>query len=87
MKIADVIPLCKGKDCEEVINYRPISLLITSSKLLEKIVYKRVYSFLDHHDVLYQSQYGFRNKRSSSQAIAEFTWKLLQNKEAGLHST
>ena len=38
MKIAEVIPLYKGKDRKEVINYRPISLLITMSKLLEKIV-------------------------------------------------
>ena len=38
MKIAEVIPLYKGKDHEEVINYRPTSLLITISKLLEKIV-------------------------------------------------
>ena len=87
MKIAEVIPPYKGKDHEEIINYRPISLLTTISKLLEKIVYKRVYSFLDHYDVLYQSQYGFCNKRSCSQAIAELTGKLLQNKEAGLHST
>ena len=42
MKVAEVIPLYKGKDHDEIINYRPISLLITVSKLLEKIVYKRV---------------------------------------------
>ena len=39
MKIAEVIPLYKRKDHDEIINYRPISLLITVSKLLEKIVY------------------------------------------------
>ena len=36
MKIAEVIPLYKGKQRDLVINYRPISLLMTISKLLEK---------------------------------------------------
>ena len=38
MKIAEVIPLYKGKDMDSMINYRPISLLIMLSKLLEKII-------------------------------------------------
>ena len=59
MKIAEIIPLYKGKEHDEVINYRPISLLMTISKLLEKIIYIRVYSFLEEHNILYDSQYGF----------------------------
>ena len=47
MKKADIVPLYKSKDKQECSNYRPISLLITLSKLLEKIVYKRVYQFLE----------------------------------------
>ena len=39
MKIAEIIPLYKGKEQDEVVNYRPISLLMTISKLLEKIIY------------------------------------------------
>ena len=57
------------------------------SKVLEKIMYQRVYTFLDLHGVLYQSQYGFHNKHSCSQAINELTGKILQAKEAGLHSS
>ena len=38
MKQAEVVPLYKGKDMDLVINYRPISLLITISKLLENVV-------------------------------------------------
>ena len=73
MKLAEVIPLHKGKEHDQVINYRPISLLITISKLLEKIIYKRVYKFLDAPSILFDSQYGFRTKQSCSQAIAELT--------------
>ena len=46
MKAADVIALHKSKERHIVTNYRPISLLITLSKILEKVVYKRVYNFL-----------------------------------------
>ena len=75
MKKVEIIPLFKGK--ESVINYQPISLLITISKVLEKIIYKKLYKFINKHDILYQSQYGFRNKHSCEQAILELTGRLL----------
>ena len=62
MKLAEVIPLYKGKEHDKVINYRPISLLITISKLLEKIIYKRLYLFLEKNKLLFERQYGFRSK-------------------------
>ena len=86
MKIAEIIPLYKGKEWDEVVNYRPISLLMTISKLLEKIIYIHVYSFLEDHNILYDSQYGFHSKRSCNQAITELTGRLLQAKEQSLHS-
>ena len=86
MKIAEIIPLYKGKKWDEVVNYRPISLLMTISKLLEKIIYICVYSFLEDHNILYDSQYGFRSKRSCNQAITELTGRLLQAKEQFLQS-
>ena len=39
MKLVEVVPLCKKKEFDLVINYRPISLLIKVSKVLEKIIY------------------------------------------------
>ena len=39
MKRAEVIPLCKGRDQDQIVNYRPILLLITISKVLEKLIY------------------------------------------------
>ena len=46
MKTAIVVPLHKGQSTLELSNYRPISLLLTISKLLEKVMYTRVYDFL-----------------------------------------
>ena len=48
MKIAEVVPLHKCKSPHEESNYRPISLLTTMSKILEKVMYTRVYWFLDN---------------------------------------
>ena len=61
MKLADVVPLYKSREKFLETNYRPISLLTTMSKVLEKIVYSRVYKFLNDNNQLYESQYGFHN--------------------------
>ena len=59
MKLAEVIPLYKNKAMDHLVNYRPISLFMTMSKVLEKLMYKREVAFIDKHDILYRSQYGF----------------------------
>ena len=80
-KWADVIPLFKSGDTSETKNYRPISLLPTFSKVLEKLLYKRVYTFLDNTGQIYQSQYGFRSKHSREHAVQELVGKILKGIE------
>ena len=60
MKPPRLCPLHKSGPKDETTNYRPISLLLTISKILEKIMYTRVYQFLNETNQLYGSQYGFR---------------------------
>ena len=86
MKLADVVPLYKSKTREEPTNYRPISLLLTLSKLLEKIIYKRTYEFLENNHSLFTSQYGFRSKHSCENAISELLSTILKNKETKKHT-
>ena len=81
MKLAEVIPLHKGKAKNDKTNYRPISLLLTISKILEKIVYARTYSFLIETNQLYQSQYGFRKRHSCEHAIGELVGEVVKNIE------
>ena len=71
MKTSKVIPLHKGKSKEETNNYRPISLLLTISKILEKAMYQRTYTFLCITNQLYASQYGFRKNHTCDQAVGE----------------
>ena len=80
-KKADVIPLHKSGSTNESTNYRPISLLITMSKILEKILYKHVYTFLDMTHQLFQSQNGFRSNHSCEHAVQELIGKILKNSE------
>ena len=84
MKLAEVVPLYKGKDRNEKSNYRPISLLLTISKVLEKIMYKRVYRFLNNTNQFYYSQYGFRTGHSCNQAICELVGEITKNTEKKL---
>ena len=46
MKIAKVIPLFKNGERENIANYRPISVLPCFSKVLEHIMYNRLYKYL-----------------------------------------
>ena len=66
-KIAKIIPLYKKGDASNINNYRPISLLSNISKFLEKIMYRRVISFLNRHNLFFENQFGFRKKCSTSQ--------------------
>ena len=79
MKIADVVLLYKSKEHDIVDNYRPISLLLTISKVLERIVYRRVYKFLNDTGQIYESQYGFRKKHSCDHAITQLIGEIVKN--------
>ena len=81
MKHADVTPLYKAKEHYLVTNYRPISLLATISKVLEKIVYSRTYKFLTITEQLYSGQYGFRSGHSCQNAVTELIGNIQKNLE------
>ena len=69
MKYSIIKPLHKKGTTDKLENYRPISLLTCLSKILEKIIYKRLYVFLENHKILSEDQYGFREKLSTYSAI------------------
>ena len=86
MKEAKVIPLFK-KGCPlTTSNYRPISLLSVFSKITEKLMYKRLYHFLEQHNILYNLQFGFRANHSINHALISLTESIknsLDNKKFG----
>ena len=52
LKLAKIIPIHKSNARDELTNYRPISLLNSISKILEKLAHKRLYSFLEQKHIL-----------------------------------
>ena len=54
-------------------NYRPISFLEVPGKILEKIINKRLRTFLETHKLLPDTQHGFRTARSTETALAIIT--------------
>ena len=70
LKIAKVTPVFKSCDVSLLGNYRPISVLPTFSKILEKIMYNRVYTFLRSNTLLYAKQFGFQ-KNTTEHAIIQ----------------
>ena len=71
-KLAKVIPVFKSGDKTTFSNYRPISLLSSLSKLLEKVVAKQMEGFLRVNSILYLHQYGFRKNHCTFHPILHF---------------
>jgi Reverse transcriptase (RNA-dependent DNA polymerase) len=69
MKYATVRPLFKKGDRTECKNYRPVSLLPSFSKVLEKLALISLQRFLEENTILSNQQYGFRKNRSTTSAI------------------
>ena len=79
MKIAKVIALFKGGDAKNIENYRPISLLPIINRILEKIIYNRIFKFLDRNNFFYCRQYGFRQNYSTEIAASELIDDISKN--------
>ena len=57
LKHAIVTPIYKSGEKNRVENYRPVSVLSTLSKIYEKIMYNRLLTYLNTHEILNKHQY------------------------------
>ena len=71
LKIAIVSPVFKPGDIADISNYRPISVVPCFSKILDCIMYNRLYKYLTDQKILHPQQFGFRKGHSTEQAIAQ----------------
>ena len=73
LKTAKVVPIFKKDSKLDYSNYQPISLLSNIEKILEKLMNKRLYTFLNKNNVIYNLQFGFRQEYSTSHALINIT--------------
>ena len=71
-KCANVTPIFKKGSKSEASNYRPISLTSVVIKIFERILKDKITSFLDKHNLIIDTQHGFRNNRSCLTNLLEF---------------
>ena len=59
-KLANGVPIFKKGNKQLIKNYRPISLLCVCGKILQKIIFNNLYTYLHTSDRITQKQSGFR---------------------------
>ena len=83
LKIAKVIPIHKCGSTQDINNYRPISLLSIFDKIIEKLLHKRLYNFLEEHNILFHNQFGFRKNNSTINALIQITETIKESIDKG----
>ena len=83
LKISSVIPIYKKDSKLIAANYRPISLLSNINKILEKIMFNRLYKFLESTESIYDLQFGFRQKHSTNDALLSMTQQIKDTMDKG----
>ena len=80
LKTNQVIPVYKKDSNLKCSNYRSISLLSNIDKVLERLMYNRLYNFLEMNSVIYDLQFGLRQKYSTSHSLIHLTDKIRANR-------
>ena len=83
LNVVKVIPIQKGGSSQDVNNYRPIALLSIFDKIIEKLIHKKLYSFLDEHNILYQNQFDFRKNHSTVYALVQIIEMITESIDTG----
>ena len=82
-KLANVIPLFKNDNPQHKVNYRPVSLLASFSKICERVVFFHLYNFLMETGFLYKFQSGFRPGDSTINQLIFLVHKIYEALEDG----
>ena len=79
LKLTKVSPVYKKDEEFLLTNYRPISVLPCFSKLLERIMYNRLFKYLSENSILYKKQFGFQTSHRTEHAILLLINQLYQS--------
>ena len=81
MKVAMTTPTNKEGPRLEASNYRPVSVPPIFSKILEKLMQRRLTKFLDQNKIIYEYQFGFQKNKSTALTVLDLYSQILQTLE------
>lgn len=74
LKVAKIIPIYKQKGEKTLVNnYRPISILSSCAKIIEKIMYLHLNRYLEDNNIIMPEQHGYRRNHSTQSAVIILT--------------
>ena len=85
-KTSSVVPIPKTENKSDAKNYRPISLLSVTSKILERHIHGKILMHLQSAYALPESQWGFCSGKSTIQALLTATNDWLEMMESGIEA-
>ena len=83
-KEANVTPVHKKNDKQIISNYRPISLLPILAKIFERVIFKKLYNYLDVNNLITKNQSGFRPGDSCTNQLLSLVHEIHKNFDCGL---
>lgn len=87
LKTSKIYPKYKKGQQNKPGSYRPISLISTFSKIIEKIVHTRLLTHLEQHNLLTTTQHGFLRGRSTTTALTQLTDHIIDQLEKSSSAT
>ena len=84
MKKAEIKPIYKKGDVDDITNYRPISILNLISKIIERPAADQMTTYLEENKRLSKNQHAYRKRHSTVTCLVELVnkiYKLIENKK------
>ena len=75
-KLGCITPIYKKGDKDSIENYRPVCSLSPFSKIIERIIYDRMITFINKNNIFSNSQFGFRKGMSTESALIDYINKI-----------
>ena len=85
-KKANVVPVHKRNNKQLIENYRPISLLPVCGKILERLIYNKMFEFFTENELISQNQSGFKPGDSCISQLLCITHDIYQSLDDGLET-
>lgn len=83
LKVHKIMPIPKGIRSNKVENYRPISVLSIVDKILEKVLFEQLSSYLEINNILFDRQFGFKKGTGTEEAVVNVVEYVCSGLDAG----